>query len=735
MLRSGHRRSSLWGRCALEAVLLSALCLTASAQDIPARRDTLPLYTMEAIVVTADRIENRIANTTSAVSFLSSSDMARLPIQKFSDVFRTLPGFFVVDRDGLGRDPIVNARGFYGGGEAEYLLVLVDGKPVNDLETGLVNWNIVPLAGAEAVEVVRGASSSLYGDASLGGVINIITSTPAAPKSVLSLEGGSYGTLDAGLKTRGSFGGHDYSLFATNERTKGFRDHSVWEGTTFGGDVTLLAGETSRLRLSTIDQWIHNEVPGPLTLQEADADPGGSSPYYKFDNRDEEKYQVQLGYSAGEASPLEFTAEASYRYRASNIVRTFTDPSPLVDLSTYSIIGFQDTSLFGDTKERELRDNEAALRLKCVLTGEIGPLIERFVSGIDGDYGDMRNHYYSYFSGFDGDYARASAGRGPVAVEGTGTRGKYAIYLQNELRYDLLTLVLAIRYDAIHDNYTGSQPDTSLAVTSTRFSPKFGLNVNLTENPEYAVKMYGNVSRSFKAPTLDQLTDRRPLDIMTFFMDTAGHRFSAPARIPPFSNGSLRPQSGVNYELGTYARLAAARNLSGELSLAVYQTDMEDEIDFDFATYRYQNVGRSRHRGFEGSLRVYWMPHITAFANYTWTDVRFRSGPENGKYLKGIPQSVLSLGLSYEHESGFGSALTWYLMGGSYLDDENTAELPASGTASLKLSWKIAPLVLFAEGENIFDRRFNSNGYLLYGTTYVYPSAGRVIHGGINIEF
>ena len=45
-------------------------------------------------------------------------------------------------------------RGFYGGGEAEYLLVLVDGKQLNHVETGLLNWNSMPLSSIESIEVL-----------------------------------------------------------------------------------------------------------------------------------------------------------------------------------------------------------------------------------------------------------------------------------------------------------------------------------------------------------------------------------------------------------------------------------------------------------------------------------------------------------------------------------------------------------------------------------------------------
>jgi iron complex outermembrane recepter protein len=73
--------------------------------------------------------------------------------------------------------PMVQSRGFFGGGEAEYVQLLVDGVPVSDAESGLVDWRRFRNWDIERIE--RGAvpPSSLYGDTSFGGVIQIVTHT------------------------------------------------------------------------------------------------------------------------------------------------------------------------------------------------------------------------------------------------------------------------------------------------------------------------------------------------------------------------------------------------------------------------------------------------------------------------------------------------------------------------------------------------------------------------------
>src|SRR5256886_14181134 len=70
-----------------------------------------------------------------------------------------------------------NIRGSTGyvQGLGSRVLLLVDGVPANQGDRGGINWDLVPLDRVERVEGVKGAGSSLYGSAALGGVVNLIT--------------------------------------------------------------------------------------------------------------------------------------------------------------------------------------------------------------------------------------------------------------------------------------------------------------------------------------------------------------------------------------------------------------------------------------------------------------------------------------------------------------------------------------------------------------------------------
>jgi len=727
-------------RCALLMMtipcLLPVLPNTSPAQEnIISSQDSLPRFTTETIVVTADRMENKIANSTASISALRSEDIRRLPVGRFSDVFNFVPGFSVVQMDGMGRNPIINARGFYGGGEAEYNVVLLDGMQINDLETGLVNWNLVPLHAIENVEIARGASSPLYGDAALGSVINIITRRDDFQRTSLNLQGGSYGIADANLHTRGGFGSNSYQALISNERTHGFRDHSKWHATNFGGDLLIPTNDHSTVRFSTMNQWVKSDDPGPLTEQELMVDRSSSSVYYRNDNKNERRHQFHASYKLGLSDVATLNAGAFYRFKGGTAQRTFTNPAVIIDPQTFAVIGFYDTTLYGDTKERDFSTNQFAANIQVNHTDNLGGLPNRLVAGLEGEYGRLASKYYSAFAGFEQDYAQTGASRGTLVSDGRNSRMKYAAYVNNELRIiDPLAVSIGARFDGISDKYTGNFPDTTLKADHTAFSPKVGVNIRYFDDVDFAGNVYANVNRSFKAPTLDQISEQRPIEAGFFIPTGPNSYFFTSQAVSPISNSSLKPQKGTSYEVGVYQRLRYLSHSYGELMLSAYQIDMKDEIDFDIATFKYQNINESRHRGIESGLWLYWLPNVMTFFNYTWTGAKFRSGPNEGKYLKSIPRNIAGLGITYEHTSGVKASIGWNFVSNMFLDDENTVRLPDYHTGSVRLSYSVPHVSLFVDMENLLDKKFSTTGYALFGTTYLFPSAGRVVRGGIGVE-
>ncbi|MEZ0131796.1 TonB-dependent receptor plug domain-containing protein, partial [Flavobacterium sp. LBUM151] len=62
--------------------------------------------------------------------------------------------------------------------DAAYTMILIDGVPLVGRSSGVLDLSRVSVGNIERIEIVKGASSALYGSEAMGGVINVITKRP-----------------------------------------------------------------------------------------------------------------------------------------------------------------------------------------------------------------------------------------------------------------------------------------------------------------------------------------------------------------------------------------------------------------------------------------------------------------------------------------------------------------------------------------------------------------------------
>lgn len=685
-----------------------ALVAPALAQD-PAQQRQDTIVSLETVVVTAERTPTRLAASAASVSRLTGAEVERLPHVTLADALLQVPGFAVVNLDGLGHTPQLMVRGFYGGGEAEYVVVLVDGKPINSLQSGVVPWDAIPLSGIARVEIVRGGSSALYGDAAVGGVINVITHDAAQRGASVSLAGGTF----QGWRGNGSAGtalfGRDVSVFGGFDLTDGFRAHGKRDIRHGGGSVELVSGLRGRLTLSGLGHWRDFDEAGPLLDSLLAEDRSQSDLFFRFDRVVDRKHRLGFDgdYQLGAGSKL--SGSLTGEHRTTQAVRT-------LPLSTQ----------FADTKDRDLRTAQGSGTAQIDIRDTPLPLTDQFTAGIDASYGDLDSKYYNVVTGPRTVYGSASGARGAIDASGAGKRAMAALFFQYTIiPTAALHISLGARQDWLRDSYDtrNGDPNESRAVAShSAFSPKVGLNLGYIDREGQKGNVYVSAGRSFKAPTLDQLFDQRRIPVAPGFSITT-------------SNPLLDPQHGMNVEAGVYHRAALlSRRLVAELSLSAYQMDMRDELDFDIQTFRYVNIGESRHRGLETGLKLSG-PHVSsAFINYTLQNVTAESGANSGNYLKAIPRGFLSGGFSFAPYRALQTGVIASHARDMYLDDANTRRLPSFTRVDAQLAHAIGLLHAFLAVRNLFNEEYSSTAFPDPGGSnaiYYHPAAGRVFEIGV----
>jgi outer membrane receptor protein involved in Fe transport len=145
---------------------------------------------LDAVVVSAGKFEQRVGEVTQSLSVVKPDLLRNKNIVNLSDALDQVPGVVVVDEE-----PQIRAGSGFSYGAGSRVQVLVDDIPILSGDIGRPNWSFLPIESMEQVEVIKGASSVLYGSAALSGTINVRTAYPrSTPRTSVTTFAGIYDT-------------------------------------------------------------------------------------------------------------------------------------------------------------------------------------------------------------------------------------------------------------------------------------------------------------------------------------------------------------------------------------------------------------------------------------------------------------------------------------------------------------------------------------------------------------
>ena len=155
------------------------------------------------MTVTADRTAVSPADGGVEVRTVERGDLEIAPALRMDDVLREqIPGFSLFRRSSSRvANPTtqgVSLRNI-GPNGAGRTLVLLDGIPQNDPFGGWVYWSRLPPSAIERVEVLQGGGAGLFGNAALGGTIQLFSRQLAGNALAVDAEGGSRATYEGSI--------------------------------------------------------------------------------------------------------------------------------------------------------------------------------------------------------------------------------------------------------------------------------------------------------------------------------------------------------------------------------------------------------------------------------------------------------------------------------------------------------------------------------------------------------
>jgi iron complex outermembrane receptor protein len=676
--------------------------------------DTTPPVTLAPIIVSVTRAVVPLTKIPLAVQLIERAQISRgRPTWGLDEALASVPGVYAANRYNFSLDQRLSIRGF--GSRAAFAVrgikVLLDGIP-QTLPDGQGQLTNLELGAIDRIEVLRGSSSALFGNAS-GGVISI-WSDPIVPERM-----GEEVRVVAGRSGRNT--GRDWTKWLSTTRLRlgedggnaqltvsrlgyeGERDHSAADLRNLNARLRVPVGRWSLTALADLGDDPRADNPGALTLAELHA------------NRDSAA-ALNLQRAAGK--------DVTQGQGGMTLQRTLAGGGELA------------VTVFGLARDLKNPQTFAYIDLSRVAYGaritgshpaHLGALPQRVTVGLDFQRQRDDRVNFDYRTGSQPDTSRQLDQLEHVTEVGP--------FLQTAIDLSARTTVTAgLRYDRVSFRVddrlvTPTNPDDSGRRLMSALSGSLGVAVN----PGGVATLYANVGTSFETPTTTELTNRP---------DTAGG-----------FNPALQPQQAVNYEIGARG---GGQRLSW--SAALFLADVRDELisyEVPSSPQRrfFRNAGTSRHRGVELGAQLALLPGVTVSSGYTYSDFRYgryRFNPDtartfvlDGRALPGVPQSWGHAALRLTPalaRGGWAEVETTY-SSGYLVDDTLSARTSPWWATNVRLGWegtvgggslRASP---FLGITNAFNRLYVGSVTINAARgRYYEPAPGRTVYLGVSFS-
>jgi outer membrane cobalamin receptor len=221
----------------------------------------------ETVQVTASGTPLETAQSGADVTTVNSDVLENQQPVALSDTLRLLPGAVL---NASGQRGALTAL-FVRGGESRYNKVIVDNVPVNEVG-GQYDFGTTSLVGADRVEFMRGAQSTLYGSDAMTSVVQVFSAegSTRVPELRFGAEGGTFSTARGYASVAGAFHRFDYNLFGEQFNTEGQGPNDDFSLASQGGNLGVALTSRLALRLrarhensraGVQNEWVFGGVP------------------------------------------------------------------------------------------------------------------------------------------------------------------------------------------------------------------------------------------------------------------------------------------------------------------------------------------------------------------------------------------------------------------------------------------------------------------------------------------
>ena len=683
-----------------------SLEISTSAEKI--NIELFPLFeTLSEVVLRSTVIPQELLKTPVSISLLDQEDFQKTDETNIVQAFSTVPGLNVM-QGALNTNKLsirgVGARSQYSTNRVKAYFMEI---PVSSGE-GETTLDDLDASVIGRAEIIKGPVSSVYG-AGLGGVINLypventILGTNASAKTTF----GSFGLLKNTLQA--NYASQDTWLSATYNHlaSDGFRDNGGYERNSFTA-TGQLSGEKNN-QLSFLGHFIRLKafIPSSLNKDTFDKDPSAAAFTWAAAQGYESYDKGLFGISYRQA----FSEDI---YNTSSLYMNFRngyEPRPFDILKEEQLaIGARtkfnyETSLFGRYSKMSFG---AEIFQEWYNSATYENLYEDFpdhgsVAGINLSDNKQDRNYFNVFGQLNMSLFKKWILEAGLNYNSTG-------YKLNDLyNFDEIDQSGDYTFDAI-------------------FSPRLGLVYELSREKS----LYASISHGFSTPTVAETLTPDGL-----------------------INTGLRPETGVNYEVGFKGNFFDSHFYS-EISLFSIQVKnllVAERVGED--QYIGRNAGKTDHNGLEFLLNYRFVVseglRATAYVNGSLNAFKFDEFIDDAKDFSGndlpaVPEKTINAGLDLKSEAGINFYALFQHQGKMALNDENSLYTESYELVNIKASYthnffEDLEMEVFAGVNNLFDTHYaasivpNAVGFGGSQPRYFYPGNPKNYFAGFALKY
>lgn len=669
------------------------------AGSIAQVQDTLPQDSLRPVElppleITVARTPAALNTLPYAVSAVERSDIIRgRATLGLSEALVLVPGLVASNRYNPTLDERISIRGF--GSRSAFgvrgVKVLLDGIP-QTLPDGQGQLTNVELGNVSRVEVIRGSSSALYGNAS-GGVISLTTAAPTYSQffPTVRITAGAFGLVKWQTVVSGPVGRGDLSIGLSETLSDGFRDHSGFDFRRISlRSRQAISAQTDLTLVVHAADNPEADNPGSLTRAQLDSAPAQADSRNVFPPVDAGKdvSQVQAGISARHR----FTGGGQLEAAVFALRRNLENPLSFafIDLDRWAY----------------------GLRTAVTVPTFLARVNQLLTVGVDAQWQrDTRLNL-----------SPDSTSRRLDQTEHVSEIGPF-VQLAFEPA-DKLHVTVGARYDRVafsaDDRLLSDGNDSGERIMSS-LSGTVGVAVTLND----LVQPYASFGSSFESPTTTELVNR----------PEGGGGF----------NSDLEPQKATNFEVGVRGWVIELLSYSA----AAFRVNVRDELISFQSTEQpgrdfFRNAGSGRRHGVElqasfGPLAGLSTDVAFSYNDFEFLEYRTETDVFDGNELPGVPRSFLYWSVSYDGPGHLWGAIDNTYSSAYYVDDANTTENDAWYVTSVRTGWRgqlsgwdLAPFVGVV---NLFDQSYVGSVVInARGGRYFESAPGRNAYVGLEIK-